>query len=778
MARGRIAGITIEIGGDTTKLQTALKDVDKHLNNTQKALRDTNKLLKLDPANTELLTQKQKLLKDAIDGTKGRLDTLKEALKQATPGTAEYDALQREIADTEQTLKSLKGEYSNFGSVASQVMKAAGEKMKEAGRKVSEFGKELSVKVTAPLVALGGASIAAFNEVRAGEEQVITKTGATGEALEEMTGIMEDLATSIPTSFEEAGSAVGEVATRFDMTGDQLKDLSGKFIKFSKVNKTDVSKSIDTVQSAMAMFGVESEKAGDVLDMLTKASQDTGIGVDELSSSLSTNGVALQEMGMGIEDAIGFLANLDKSGVDSSATLSGLKKAVANAAKEGKPMAEAMHEVQDAIKNAGSDTEATQAAIEIFGSKAGPAIAEAVRDGKLSLEDFSGALVEFQGATEETFDATIDAADEFQVAMNKVKDAGAELGEVLGEKLAPIVGDIADMIKDLGEKFEGLDPDVQDLIVTIGLIVAAAGPVLVVIGTVIGAIGSIVGAIGTVIGVITAVTGAIGGVVGALNPIVWVIAGVIAAGVALWANWDTIKEKAGELKDKVEEKWNDIKEKTVTKFNEVKENIQKKMQEAKEKAIQKASDMKTNLEKKFGDIKDKAKSKFEDIKKTISDKMNGAKDKVKEAIDKIKGFFNFKVSFPHINLPHFSVSGSANPLDWLSQGVPKISVKWYKKAMQNPMILDGATIFGAMGDSLLGGGESGREAIMSVETMRKIAGSDATIAALERNYRLLERYLPALAQMDVVMDTGATVGALAPGMNKALGGMADRSRRR
>ena len=107
----RIKGITIEIGGDTTGPDKALKSVNSSIRITQSALKDVNRLLKLDPSNTQLLTQKQKLLKDAITATKEKLDSLKEAqiqakqqLESGTLGQDKYDALEREIIETEQEL--------------------------------------------------------------------------------------------------------------------------------------------------------------------------------------------------------------------------------------------------------------------------------------------------------------------------------------------------------------------------------------------------------------------------------------------------------------------------------------------------------------------------------------------------------------------------------------------------------------------------------------------------------------------------------------------------
>ena len=176
---GRIAGITIEIGGDSTKLQSSLKGVDKSLKTTQSALKDVNKLLKFSPGNTELLTQKQKLLKKSIEETKERLKTLKEAAKNVTPesiGQDKYDALQREIVETESKLKNLKSQMNDFGSVTKQKLQVAGDAIKGVGDKMQDVGKQLSMKVTAPIVAVGAASVAAFKEVDGAMDIVVKRT--------------------------------------------------------------------------------------------------------------------------------------------------------------------------------------------------------------------------------------------------------------------------------------------------------------------------------------------------------------------------------------------------------------------------------------------------------------------------------------------------------------------------------------------------------------------------------------------------------------------------
>ena len=189
MARGgkKIKGITIELGADTSQFNKAMSNIDKTLKNTQTQLKDVNRLLKLDPTNTDLLKQKQNDLEKAIGNTKTRLDVLKEAYNSIDPNVSEearqqQEALAREIVETEQNLKSLKDEYKDFGSVAKQQLEAVGDKMKEVGGKITDTGKDLSVKLTAPLVALGTVGISYNAQMEQYRTMFTTLTGSAEEA--------------------------------------------------------------------------------------------------------------------------------------------------------------------------------------------------------------------------------------------------------------------------------------------------------------------------------------------------------------------------------------------------------------------------------------------------------------------------------------------------------------------------------------------------------------------------------------------------------------------
>ena len=392
------------------------------------------------------------------------------------------------------------------GAAAGQ---AAGTSMSEAmGKKMSGAGSALTKGLTGPLVAVGSAAVASWKSVDEGLDTIVQKTGASGDALDSMSQILKNLTTTIPTDFSTAGAAIGEVNTRFGVTGQALEDLSAQFIKFADLNGTDVSNSIDTVQAAMAAFGLEAEDAGDVLDMLNKAGQDTGVPLDKLASSLLTNGTALQEMGFNINSATGFLANLEKSGVDSSTVMTGLKKALQNATKDGVSMTDALADLQEQMSGAGSDTEAAQAAMELFGAKAGPAIAAAVQDGRLSFDKLSNSVEDFGGSVNTTFEDTQDPMDQFTTTLNELKLVGADLVESAGPMLVDIAGGLAEGVSALSEAWNGLSPEMQDTIIKVAGIAAVAGPLLVIGGKVIGGISSITGGIGSL-------TGTLGGLISA-----------------------------------------------------------------------------------------------------------------------------------------------------------------------------------------------------------------------------------------------------------------------
>lgn len=486
----KVRGISIELSADTSGIVKGLKDANSSIRNTQKELRDINRLLKLDPTNMTLLKQRTQALRTEIGQTSDKLKQLKELEKQmkaegVDENSDQFRALQREIIATEQELKKLQGTAGSGSAKMLQISEAAN----KVGDSLDKAGKKL-LPVTAGITAMGAASIKAFEEVDQGYDEMIKKTGATGEAAEELRGIMNNLATTIPTDFETAGKAVGEVSTRFGITGDELETLSAQFVKFAALNNTDVSNSIDKVQKALSAYGLSSEDASAYLDMLNKTAQDTGVSVDKLAEGMVSNGAAFQEMGLSIDQATVFMGQLEKSGANSETVLNGMRKALKKATKEGKPLNQALEELQDTILNGTGSIDGLTAAYDLFG-KSGDQIYAAVKGGTVDFKNLGKAAASAAGNIDSTFEETLDPVDKFKMSLNQLKVAGAEMGSTILTMLAPAIQKLSDFIKNLSAKWKGLDDGTKKTIVSIGGVAAAIGPVLIILGKVAKAISAV-----------------------------------------------------------------------------------------------------------------------------------------------------------------------------------------------------------------------------------------------------------------------------------------------
>ena len=523
MASKAIKGITIKLEGDSGELTKAMTEADRAIKSVENQLKAVNKALKLDPSNTQLLKQKQELLNQEIEQTKKKLEAEQQAaelaaqaLEEGAMTKEEYDALQTEILETETKLKQLEQAAKDFGSATGQALKATGEKVAAVGDKMQEVGKSLTKNVTAPIVGLATASVAAFAEVDAGYDIIAARTGATGEALEDLKQIMNEIATEIPTDFNTAGEAVGAVNTRFGLTGQALKVLSGQFIKFAQLNNIDVTSAINSTQSAMAAFEVDTSQAGEVLDLFNTIGQQTGIDMNTLSSLIANNAATFKDMGFSMADAAYFLGQVELSGTDTTAVMSGLRRALNDAAAQGIPLSQALTDLQEDLAGATEGSEAMNLAIDLFGTKAGPAMVNMIQSGQVSFEAFGASLDEFAGNIDSTFGETVDGVDEMQMAMNSVKESGAALGEDIAERLAPALLSLADAIDKAAEWWESLDDSQQDAILGAVAVVAALGPVITILGSLVSGVGSAI----TSLGVLTTMFGGTGGAGVALGEVI------------------------------------------------------------------------------------------------------------------------------------------------------------------------------------------------------------------------------------------------------------------
>lgn len=358
------------------------------------------------------------------------------------------------------------------------------------------IGKAIAGTAIAAKVGKGIAD--SWKEVDAATDTIVTKTGATGEALEGLADSMKRVATSVPTDFQAAGDAIGEVNTKFGLTGDTLEDLSTQFIKFAAINNTDVSTSIDTVANTLAAFGEDSSNASAVLDAMTAAGQATGIGMDELGNALQKNAATFNELGMSVEDAAGLMATFNKAGLMTADASTALRTAWKNAAKDGVSLNEAIAEFGETMNSSASATEKQQAAIDLFGAKAGAAIYNAFANGTLSIEAFTSSMSGFGGLVSSTFEATLDPTDRFQQAMNSLKSVGADIVEAFSPALSAIAETVTPVLSKAAEAFGNLPKGAQATVLGFAGVAAAAGPVASIGSKIGGAISSVAGHFGSI----------------------------------------------------------------------------------------------------------------------------------------------------------------------------------------------------------------------------------------------------------------------------------------
>lgn len=573
----RIKGITVEIGGDTTGLDKALKSVNTTIKNTQSSLKDVNKLLKLDPSNTELLSQKQKLLKDAIGATKEKLDSLKAAQEQAKAqlesgdlGQDKYDALQREIIETEEELKRLQEQAATTSTSLAKIDEV-GQKMESVGNSIAGAGKSM-MPLTLAIGGVGTAAVKTAADFDAGMSQVAAISGATGDDLEALRDKAREMGSKTKFSASEAASAMEYMAMAGWKTGDMLGGIEG-IMNLAAASGEDLATTSDIVTDALTAFGLSAEDSGHFADILAAASSNANTNVSMMGETFKYCAPIAGALGFSAEDtaeAIGLMAN---AGIKSTQAGTALRTIMNNLTGEVKISGKAIGDVTIATTNADgsmrdlsdiladcrtafsglSESEKAQAAETLVGKNAMSGFLALMNAAPEDIDKLSNAIDNCDG-TAESMAATMQ--DNLAGQLTILKSQLEELAISFGEILMPAIRSIVSHIQGFIDKFNGMDESQKKAIITIGLVVAAIGPLLVIIGTVISKVGvamqgfvKLAGAFNKIKAAASAGTGifgklgaAIGGVSAPVLAVVAVIAVLVAAFVHLWNTNEGFRE--------------------------------------------------------------------------------------------------------------------------------------------------------------------------------------------------------------------------------------------
>lgn len=344
MGKGRnIKGLTVQIGGDTTGLQNALKNVNTQIRTTQSELRDINNLLKLDPTNTELLSQKQKALSDEINSTKEKLENLKTAEQQVQQQFAEgkisqeqYDALKREIIDTEQSLKSLEDTVGSGSSKLSQLSEVTG----QIGEKAEAAGNKM-LPVTAAVAGIGTAAVKTAADFDSSMSNVAAISGSSAEDMDKLRERAREMGASTKFSAQEAGDAMGYMAMA-GWNAQQMYDGLPGIMNLAAASGEDLATTSDIVTDALTAFGMKAEDSSHFADVLAKASSSANTNVSMMGETFKYIAPVAGSLGYNAEDAavaIGLMAN---SGIKASSAGTQLRSSLTNMIKPSKDVGDAM----------------------------------------------------------------------------------------------------------------------------------------------------------------------------------------------------------------------------------------------------------------------------------------------------------------------------------------------------------------------------------------------------------------------------------------------------
>ena len=578
---GSIKGIIVEIGGDTSGLQKALKNVNSATSSLTKELKGINSLLKFDPKNTELLAQKQTVLSQNIQETTNKLEQLKQAQKLADEtiknggeiSQENYRYLQREIINTENKLKDLKVEASDWTTV-SKSLDSISKKMKTVGDSISSIGGTLTTGVTVPVVGIVGAATAVGSEFEAQMSRVQAIAGATGEELNLLTEQALQLGAQTSFSATEAAEGMENLASAGFTTEEIMEAIPG-LLDLAASSGSELATASEIAASAIRGFGLDASEAGHVADVFAEAAARTNAQTEDMGNAMKYIAPVAHTMGISLEEtaaAIGIMSDAGIKGEQAGTTLRGAltrltkptNKMIGTMEELGisfydnegkmKSLTEIVKMLQDSMQGL-SDEEQQYALTTLFGTESLSGMLALISRGPEELSTMTNSFKDCDGAASEMADTMLNNTSG---AIEEMNGAIESLGIKIQQILAPYIVEAANKVQELVNKFLNLPESTQKTILAIAGIVVAIGPALLIIGKLISAGSAIVGVLGQVSGAIAGVsagTGVLSKVLTAITGPVGIVITIITTLIGVFTYLYNTNEQ---FRLKVQETWNNL----------------------------------------------------------------------------------------------------------------------------------------------------------------------------------------------------------------------------
>ena len=635
------------------------------------------------------------------------------------------------------------------------------------GKKITNVGNTLTRDLTVPIVTAAGVCVSKFAEV----DKTMTLTNQTmGNSVEQadlLNKAMQDAASNSTFGMNDAAQASLNFA-RAGLKAEEAADALAPAMNLAAGEGGD----LDTVSAGLVAtingFGDTFDQAEHYADVFANACNNSALDVNGLSDAMSIAAPIFNAAGYSVQDAALYMGVMANAGIDAGEAANSLKTGMARLVKPAKEGAEWMDRLGIEVTNADgsmkdsvtiqrelhdafgtlSESEQIAAASAIFGKNQMSKWIALINTAPADVEELNASL-EKEGTTTEMANAMMGG---FGGSIEKLKSSLDVLMTSLGQLAAQYLVPVIEKVQGAIDKFMALDDETKEHIIKIAGIVAAVGPVLIIIGKLVTGIGSIISIASGLIAAISAISAPVLIVIG-------VITALIAIGVLLYKHWDEISAKAKEIGETIKKHFTAMVEGVKIAFDIWKENVSETVNNIKDKIansqiVQTASNVWDAMKKTASDAFSAIKRAYDEhggglkgavsatmeaikqyyqagynfidnitggkltaIREKVSSTFDSIKERIRSAIDYIKGLFNFSWQLPDIRLPHFSVSGgfSLNPPQ-----VPQFSIQWYKKAMNDAYMLNGATIFGQNGGHLLGGGEAGSEMIIGTNKLMQM----------------------------------------------------------
>ncbi|MFU0800198.1 MAG: Phage-related minor tail protein [Xylanivirga thermophila] len=676
MAR-EIGSLNVKIGLDSSGFQNGIASLnremrvlDSQFKASTAALGEHGKgleglKLKSDSLTKQTDIQKQKV--EALDAAhKKSVETKGQDAKATQDLEIKLNNAKAKLSSMEQDLKNVKKEIETQSSSwykLGQALGPIGNKMQDIGKGMESVGKDLTKTVTLPITGIGAAAIKIGMDFEESMSKVKAMSGATGEEMVLLEKAARDAGASTSKSAKDAADALGFMALAGWDSATSMEALM-PVLRLSEAGNIDLAKASSLVTDSMSAMGLTTQELPGYLDIVAQTARSSNTDIDQMAEAYLKVGGTLRGLGVSLEEsalALGLLANSGIKGSEAGTALNAVMTnitAPTGRAKQAleelgfsafdsqgnfKGLENVLFDLKD--KLAGMTEEQRNTYLAMIGGKEHVKDLNALLNGlDDSYDDLTASIKESDGALE---DVAKTMQDNNKGSLTALKSAIEELGLKIYDVLKPSIANIIEAIQGFIDKLNSLSPAQQETIVKLGLLVAAIGPALLIFGKIITVVGSAITAFSTIS---TAVAGAGGAIAALTSPIgiaIAAITAIIGVGVTLYMNWDTIKEKAGLLKETISEKWNDIKENTSEAWENVKITVSEKWDDVKTNTSETLTNIKTgisegwenikaNTSETWGKIGTNTSESWDKIKTTISDQWENIKTKTNDTLTNIK----------------------------------------------------------------------------------------------------------------------------------------------